>query len=167
MKILSFKEYCFDEGYSWPLDPDEIAEAEKAYQEYSKESSLPKKEGDMERGICENCKRADMARKKHAVHGMLCASCYGSVVGISLPDLQLAALKEKAAKFAGKTKMRKASGGGAKVPKAKKQKSEKSDGIIGKLLEQYSAAVDEASAIYALLGSLKKYGAIFDMPERK
>jgi hypothetical protein len=81
-------------------------------------------------------------------------------------------LAEKAAKFAGKKKMKKGPGR-AKVPKAKKQKSEKStgtpeksDGVIGKMISHYEDLLDKAQEIYAALDTLQKYGVNFELPKR-
>jgi len=177
MKLLSLKEFIYQEGFTIPLDDFDCAEAEKTYNDYLKESGQPREEKEMaKRGICENCKRGDMAVKHHAVHGDMCASCYNSVVGISEPSLQMAALKEKAAKFAGKTKMRRAQGESSpKVPKAKKQKREKSAGapektdslgVIGNLIEQYDAALDDAELIFNTLHALKKLDFEVELPKR-
>ena len=182
MKLLSFKEFIYQEGFTIPLDDYDRTEAKKAYQEYfegrksqNQEFTISEEKEMQERGICENCKREDMAIMKRGNHGKMCASCRASINGLN-PNDAAKALAEKAAKFAGKTKMRRAQGESSpKVPKAKKQKREKSAGapektdslgVIGNLIEQYDAALDDAELIFNTLHALKKLDFEVELPKR-
>jgi hypothetical protein len=78
-------------------------------------------------------------------------------------------------KFAGKSKhpqgQRSPGITGTRWPRAKKEKvskmsSEKGDGVIGKLIERYDAAMDDAQAAMTALLAIKECGFTFDMPKR-
>jgi hypothetical protein len=106
MKLLSFKEYCYDEGFEWPLlkDTDEETEALAGYEEYLKDMGIEDigKEEDMAniKGTCVNCERPDMMVDKC---NRICGTCRTAFVGLT-GEAKVQALAKAREKLKGRPK---------------------------------------------------------------
>ena len=116
-RVLTFKQWCWDEGYEDHVEGDDLKEAESAYKEYLESQNLKVKIEKTEttiigkeekmpryRGNCYNCERPDM--KLNAPNHGLCGSCQLAVTGTKAgtPERE-AKLKEARAKYFGKGKL--------------------------------------------------------------
>ncbi len=191
--LLSFKQWAWQEGYEDHIEGEALQEAEAEYEKYVKESTLPKDEKNMPqtmskkekklrhiitknitgeekkmKGTCTNCERTD--KWLAPLNPPICGTCQKAAAGLK-GDERVAALREIKEKIL--------SGGLQRGPIDKKNKkkaskpertstgTEKADGVIGQIIEQYDAALDKAQRMMNVLVALKEdLQAKFEMPKR-